>query len=546
MSEKTLSFREIWERLTLPHEGITDIKKRRQMQALSVLSLGLFLILTPLTVLSVGIAGRFHFSASIFPVMLFAAYTLSRTRYPEVGAWILVTGLSAASFAAVLTSSNMDLIPVTLIFLLAPILLATLILEARATLIIAIITVMMLTFLPVIHKVVTFDQILLPYIAILFLTVLATVSAFLRERDISVIQDQTQDLATYSQNLEKDVEIIQTMAEVGRTITATRDLESLLKQIVDLIINRFDYYHAQVFLIDDAHEYAVLTESTGTAGEELKARGHRLAVGSQSVIGQVTATGQAVIASDTDVDAVHRRNELLPHTRSEMALPLKVSGKTIGALDIQSVNPNAFQDTTVSVLQTMADQLAIAIENARLFERAQRDLNDIEVLNRQLTGDAWGRFMKSRSKVAAVGYQAKDGFVKPVAADNVESENETLSEGTISLPLTVRGETIGVLDVMSKSGKKPDEETQNMLEAVAERVALALDSARLGEQAQRQASRDQILSTLSAELQATTDLDTILQITAREVSRALNTSRGFVHLKAEFRADAGSSETATG
>jgi GAF domain-containing protein len=246
------------------------------------------------------------------------------------------------------------------------------------------------------------------------------------------------------------------------------------------------------------------------------------------VIGQVTERGEPVIARDTDADPVHRRNELLPFTRSEMALPLHAGGgRVIGALDIQSVNPNAFSETDISIFQTVADQLAIAIENAHLFTRAQRDLQEIETLNRQLTGEAWRRFTAGRH---AAGYQTDQAGLKPLAPGDSGDEDKR----KVSLPLQVRGETIGMLDIVPPEGEEPDEEVRLLLEAVAERVANALDTSRLSEQTQYQAAREQILSRLSAELQAVTDLDVILRVAAREASDALGTGQSFVHLIARF------------
>lgn len=364
--------------------------------------------------------------------------------------------------------------------------------------------------------------------------ILSTINSAMRERDINLIEAQATELQDYSQQLAQQVDSrtrdIKTMAEIGQVMTGTRNLDELLERVIVMITERFDYYHAQVFLLDESRRWAVLRKSTGVAGEELLARGHKLEVGSRSVIGRVTSANEPVIARDTDTDSVHRRNELLPHTRSEMALPLRVGGRVIGALDIQSINPDSFDPAAVSVFQTMADQLAIAIENARLFERAERDLEDIEALNRQLTGEAWRRYVAHR-RGGAVGYRTNEGAIKPVHV--AESADDSI-EGTVSLPLKVRGETIGVLDLTPRDGEAPDEETRMMLEAVAERVAFALDSSRLGEQSQRQAERELILSRLSADLQATTDLNVILRTAAEEAGRALSTSRAFVHLVADY------------
>jgi GAF domain-containing protein len=205
----------------------------------------------------------------------------------------------------------------------------------------------------------------------------------------------------------------------------------------------------------------------------------------------------------------------------------------IGALDFQSTERNAFKDADMRVFQTMADQLAIAIENASLFERAQQGLRDIEQLNRRLAGEGWREFQRSRPGSVPVGYRTSPDGVTPIQLED-ESEQAEPKPGTLSVPLIVRGEPIGVLDVTPRSGHAPGEDVESIIQAVAERVAQALDATRLGEQAIRQAEREQALSRLSAELQATTDLDVILRIAAREAGRALGTPRGFVHLIMEY------------
>ena len=355
-------------------------------------------------------------------------------------------------------------------------------------------------------------------------------TAVVRQRDMVIIGSQARDLEAYSQTLESEVDLrtrnILATAEIGRAIAEIRDLENLFKQVVRLITERFDFYHAQVFLVDEANRYALLRASSGMAGQQLMSRRHQLEVGSQSIVGKVTGTGEAVVVSDTDLDPVHRRNELLPHTRSELAMPLRVGTRIIGALDIQSVEPNAFTQADVTVFQTLADQLAVAIERVRLFERTQRDLSDIENLNRQLIGDAWQRY--TAGGASAPGFRVDTKGVYPITEDDVQT-----NDNTVTMPLKVRGQTIGMLDVTPRTGDEPDEETQNMLQAVADRVAQALDSTRLGEQSRRQADQEQILNQLVTQLQGTTDLDIILRLVAEQTSRALDTSRGFVHLNIE-------------
>lgn len=178
------------------------------------------------------------------------------------------------------------------------------------------------------------------------------------------------------QDLESKVEArtrqLEAAAEVGRAATSILSAEELLSRTVDLIRDRFGYYHVSIFMLDETGRWANLQEATGEAGAQLKARSHRLAVGSNSLIGWVTANRKPRIALDVASDEVHFRNELLPDTRSEAALPLRVGDRVIGALDVQSRSLNAFNQSDIDVLQVLADQIAIAVENGRLFARQER------------------------------------------------------------------------------------------------------------------------------------------------------------------------------
>jgi GAF domain-containing protein/HAMP domain-containing protein len=178
------------------------------------------------------------------------------------------------------------------------------------------------------------------------------------------------------QDLEAKVEArtqqLATAAEIGRAATSILSTDDLLRRAVDLIRDRFGYYHVSVFLLDRTGSFAVLREATGEVGAKLKASGYRLTVGSNSLIGWVTGNGRSRIALDVGGDAVYFQNDLLPDTRSEAALPLRVGDRVIGALDVQSRALNAFNQSDLEVLQVLADQLAVAIENGRLFSRQER------------------------------------------------------------------------------------------------------------------------------------------------------------------------------
>ena len=181
------------------------------------------------------------------------------------------------------------------------------------------------------------------------------------------VEERTRDLARRSTQLEA-------ATQVAREAAAIRDVEELLDETVRLISDRFGFYHASVFLLDDAREYAVLRAASSEGGQRMLARGHKLRVGEVEVVGYVVETGEPRIALDVGEEALYFDSPDLPETRSEMALPLRARGEIIGALDVQSREPKAFSDEDVTVLQTLADQIAVAIANAQLFDQAHQEL----------------------------------------------------------------------------------------------------------------------------------------------------------------------------
>lgn len=197
------------------------------------------------------------------------------------------------------------------------------------------------------------------------------------------------ELSGMYQSLEDRVQArtrqIRTAAEVARAVTSIPTLDDLLRRGVDLIKDRFEYYHASIFLLDDSRKWAVLRESTGEIGEALKARGHQLEVGSQSVIGWVTENNTPRVVSDVQDDPIHFKNELLPETRSEAAVPLQVGGRVLGALDVQSTDPDAFKPEDLEVLQTLADQLSAAIQNAHLAQTSVEAANRARLISEVTT-----------------------------------------------------------------------------------------------------------------------------------------------------------------
>ncbi len=190
---------------------------------------------------------------------------------------------------------------------------------------------------------------------------------------------QTQDS---EEALRRQNEYLATAAEVSRLISSTLDLPTLFERAVNLIQSRFKYYHVAVFTVEETGFNTVLREATGAAGVEMKKNQHSLPVGSKSIMGTVTSNGETLVVNNTALESVHRPNPLLPDTRAEAGIPLKIGTRVIGAVDIQSKDVNAFHSEDIAVLQTLADQIAVAIDNARSYDIAQKAVDEMRELDR--------------------------------------------------------------------------------------------------------------------------------------------------------------------
>ncbi len=203
------------------------------------------------------------------------------------------------------------------------------------------------------------------------------------------VQERTQQLAQQFETLQFRSRQLQTVSDVAREVVSNRELESLLNEVTNLISERFNFYHVGIFLNDSNDEYAILRAANSSGGRRMLARQHKLLVGQVGIVGYATGSGNPRIATDVGQDAVYFNNPDLPETKSEMALPLKVGDRTIGALDVQSIESNAFTHEDTELFSTLADQVAIAINNNQLFEETSNALLEAERVHKQYLNQEW-------------------------------------------------------------------------------------------------------------------------------------------------------------
>ena len=182
--------------------------------------------------------------------------------------------------------------------------------------------------------------------------------------------------------LQRRNEYLAASAEIGRLVTSTLDLETIFDRSVNLVLERFGYYYASIFIIEEGGFNAVLKEATGKAGQKLKERKHTLSVGSNSTVGKASASGEVIVINNITQDTLHKHNPLLPETKAETAIPLKIGNRVIGILDIQSTEVNAFSEDDIAILQLLADQISVGIDNARSYNIAQQAVEEMREVDR--------------------------------------------------------------------------------------------------------------------------------------------------------------------
>lgn len=342
------------------------------------------------------------------------------------------------------------------------------------------------------------------------------------------INARTAELDSSNQRNERRAKQFEAISQVARTISSTRDLDSLLVQITTVINREFGFYHVGIFLLDTAREYAVLSASNSDGGQRMLERSHRLKIGEVGMVGYVTSTGKPRVALDTGADAVFFNNPDLPETRSEIALPLRIGETIIGALDVQSTEPNAFNQEDVNILSTLADQVSIAIQNARQYEETRKALVEADTLSKQFVQTGWKRFSQTHEIEGIQHTGAKSTLLyRKKSRDKDESpsdKNQLKAKGrgaVLSLPVKLRGEVIGSVDVRSPENRKWDQDELDIVTAIIERAAIALESSRLLEDAQRRASREQAIGEISASISTFTDTEAILRATVNEIAQKI-------------------------
>jgi GAF domain-containing protein/HAMP domain-containing protein len=341
-------------------------------------------------------------------------------------------------------------------------------------------------------------------------------------------------------DLQKSTQELETIAVVAREISIIRDIDTLLKVSVELIRERFGYYHVGIFLVDERGEFAILRAASSIAANKMLEQNYRLKVGQEGLVGKVTRTGQAHIALDVGTDATHFQNPFLPKTRSEIALPLRNRSITIGALDIQTDTQSAFSEQDIRVLQLLADQLSAAIENAQLAQQVNETLDELSNAYQLQTQNVWRSAINQYERP---GYEYDGIQVRSVPQNLPESLLQQLEKGepiitgangdqdnshpktTLMVPLTVLHQVIGVIGLEQEDpGHVWTDEEISIAQAAANRAGITLENARLLKESQRRATKERAIFDATAHVGSALDIRNILHTAAEEIERILGDS----------------------
>lgn len=309
---------------------------------------------------------------------------------------------------------------------------------------------------------------------------------------------------------------------VAHQTASIQNLNTLLDSTVDLISKQFGYYHVAIFLINPRGDYATLQAASLESGKQIVERGYRLRIGAEGIVGFVAAEKKPHIAQDVRDDALYIDSPELPDTRSELALPLIVRNKVIGVLDMQSSELQGFQYDDIEMFQTLADQIAISIENARLLTESQITISQLEVASSESTRRDWQTETAVQNPAfhySATGVQA------------VEKATPPKGKNVLNIPLVLRGQKIGKISLQRKDEfQNWTVQEETVANKVATQTALALENIRLVEHTRQRANREQAIAKVAARIRETLDLDTVLRTSARELQNALNLEEAEIRL----------------
>ena len=358
-------------------------------------------------------------------------------------------------------------------------------------------------------------------------------------------------LETTASRAQRSASLLAASADIGQNVSEVLSLGELLKRAVNIIRDRFAFYHVSIFLTDSDSRYTHLAASTGEVGEQMLARGHRLLIDANSVVGRSTQSQDIIVVRNVEADSGHSYNELLPDARSELAVPIIDNEGVIGVIDVQSLRTDAFSSTEVEALRIIANQLATAIsntrlfadkensirENKRLFIESETNLREIQRLNRQLTKQAWTDYLQTDRRIDGVTLLddrfsnradwSEDMITASQKRRAVTEDKDGIRK--ISVPIELRGEVVGAIELETKQNKNKDD-VVDMVRTISQRLGVSLDNARLFEESNEATAQEQRISEIVAQYQSADSVDDLLRLTIQGLAETLGADHASIRL----------------
>jgi len=556
-----------WQFLSQPHPSIQKVSQRRRAQLLAMISL----ILTALFILALLFRPSSYSAFITLLIITGISYGLSRTRFPRAGSYFFSFGITSLAYISLVLGTASSFEAAITTYAHTAIIGASIILSVRDFIILVILSTIatfaapLYSNVPVMYQDQDFFRIAGTFMSIGLILVGANLFRAQLERDrLKAAQDLTLELTDIKTNLEQRVEArtaeldaanqqtsrralqLQTITELSESIAQLQDLNEIFPAVTRLISERFGFYHVGIFLVDRDREFAILQAANSEGGKRMLERSHRLRLG-VGVVGFAAQTGQPRIALDVGTDAVFFDNPDLPNTRSEVALPLKSRTGTVGILDVQSTEAGAFSSEDLQVLTALANQVAIALENARLLTETRAALIQVQEVYNEFTRTEWSRTV---SRAEQRGFRYQKGRIEmleralrssevisavqsgEVVASQINGSND--KQAVVAVPVKLRGEVIGILHIESNDPTKGWQEDEvSLVQAVAERAAFAMENARLFQDARRRAAKERLISEATSRISGALNIENILHTTAEELERVLGGSEVLIQFQSK-------------
>jgi GAF domain-containing protein len=550
-------FARLWGFLINPHPSVQEVGERRRAQLLAIITLILTVAYTW------ALITRPSSYLDFLVLLLFTAisYGLSRTPYYEIGTYFFCFGFTAFAYITLYFGTATSYTSAVTTTVHIALVVASILLSVRGMILLVLFVIIASGVAP------QYSHIPIAINSDFFRDTGVTVSmgvillganifrTYIERERLNEVKQINQALENLTNTLEKRVDErtqeieeankqtvrrasqLKAVTELSEAIAQLQDLNEVFPATTRLISERFGFYHVGIFLLDQDREFAILQAANSEGGQRMLARNHRLKLG-VGVVGFSAQTGQPRIALDVGADAFFFNNPDLPETRSEVALPMKVRTETIGVLDVQSAAAGAFSGEDLQVLTALANQVSIALENAKLLTETRAALTQVQEVYNEFTRAEWSRTV---SQTEQPGFRYQTGRIEILENALQNSEvfsaaqsgevSSNLTNGSkpkhaaIAVPVKLRGEVIGILHIETQDPLKEWQADEiSLIQAVAERAAFAMENARLYQDARRRAAKERMISEATARISGALNIENILKSTAEELERVLGGS----------------------